>query len=156
MKNCTVGSINADGISSTLMGKGNDSEDEMKFQQIVMEHINNMEKRIQYISDTEENLIDLEHFQNFSATTDQRLNDVLFQLSTLVSSVQGHGKAIDEISSSLINLNMTLLNLHLYTETLNGKIQEIAHEEQEVRMFVLESQNLNRLDPFYLGSTIVP
>ncbi|XP_040822232.1 macrophage scavenger receptor types I and II isoform X1 [Ochotona curzoniae] len=131
MKNCTVGSINADGISSTLMGKGNDSEDEMKFQQIVMEHINNMEKRIQYISDTEENLIDLEHFQNFSATTDQRLNDVLFQLSTLVSSVQGHGKAIDEISSSLINLNMTLLNLHLYTETLNGKIQEIAHEEQE-------------------------
>ncbi|KAK2506481.1 hypothetical protein MC885_010795, partial [Smutsia gigantea] len=126
MKNCTVGSVNVNGASQSLTGKGNDSEDEMRFQEV-----DNLEKRIQYISDKEANLIDSEHFQNFSVMTDQRLNDVLLQLSTLVSSVQGHGNAIDEISKSLISLNTTLLDLQLNIETLNGKVQENAFKQQE-------------------------
>ncbi|XP_042790338.1 macrophage scavenger receptor types I and II isoform X2 [Panthera leo] len=131
MKNCTVGSINANDVSQSLAGKANDSEEEMRFREAVMEQMNNMEKRIQFISDTEANLIDSEHFQNFSLVTDQRFNDVLLQLSTLVSSVQGHGNAIDEISKSLISLNITLLDLQLNIQTLNGKVQENTFKHQE-------------------------
>ncbi|XP_014940813.1 macrophage scavenger receptor types I and II isoform X1 [Acinonyx jubatus] len=131
MKNCTVGSINANDMSQSLAGKANDSEEEMRFREAVMEQMNNMEKRIQFISDTEANLIDSEHFQNFSLVTDQRFNDVLLQLSTLVSSVQGHGNAIDEISKSLISLNITLLDLQLNIQTLNGKVQENTFKHQE-------------------------
>ncbi|XP_062069399.1 macrophage scavenger receptor types I and II isoform X3 [Lepus europaeus] len=131
MKNCTVGSINANDVSSSLPGRGNDSEDEVRFREVVMEHISKMEKRIQYISDTEENLVDSEHFQNFSVTTDQRFADVLLQLSTLVPTVQGHGNAVDEIARSLISLNTTLLDLHLYVETLNVKFQENTLKGQE-------------------------
>lgn len=147
MKNCTVGSVDVNGASQSLTGKGNDSEDEMRFQEVVTEHINNLEKRIQYISDKEANLIDSEHFQNFSVMTDQRLNDVLLQLSSLVSSIQGHGNAIDEISKALISLNTTLLDLHLNIETLNGKVQENAFKQQEVRLFVLEGHMLE-LNPY--------
>ncbi|XP_045854518.1 macrophage scavenger receptor types I and II isoform X1 [Meles meles] len=131
MKNCTVGSINANEISQSLTGKGNNSEDEMRFREAVMEQINNMENRIQYISDTEANLIDSERFQNFSLVTDQRFNEVLLQLSTLVSSVQRHGNVIDEISKSLISLNTTLLDLQLNIETLNGKVQGNTLKQQE-------------------------
>lgn len=138
MKNCTVGSTNANDISQTLTGKGNHSEDEMRFREVVMDHMSNMEKRIQSISDTEANLIDSEHFQNFSVMTDQRFNDVLLQLSTLVSSVQGHENAIDEISKSLISLNTTLLDLQLNIETVKGEVHENTFKQQEVRVFVLE------------------
>ncbi|XP_005629987.1 macrophage scavenger receptor types I and II isoform X2 [Canis lupus baileyi] len=131
MKNCTVDPIKANDISQSLTGKGNDSEDEMRFQEVVMEQMSNMEKRIQYISDTEANLIDSEHFQNFSLVTDQRFNDVLLQLSTLVSSVRGHGNMIDEISKSLINLNTTLLDLQLNIKTLNDKVQDNTFKQQE-------------------------
>ncbi|KAL2761902.1 macrophage scavenger receptor types I and II isoform type 2 [Daubentonia madagascariensis] len=131
MKNCTVGSVYENGISQSLSGKGNGSEEAMRFQEVVMEHMSNMDKRIQHISDTEANLIDSEHFQNFSVTTDQRFSDVLLQLSTLVSSVQEHGDAIDEISKSLISLNTTLLDLQLNIEMLNGKIQENMIKQQE-------------------------
>lgn len=138
MKNCTVGSINGNDISQSLIGKANDSEEEMRFREGVMEQMNNMEKRIQFLSDTEANLIDSERFQNFSLVTDQRLSDVLLQLSTLVSSVQGHGNAADEISKSLISLNITLLDLQLSIQTLNGKVQDNTLKQQEVRGFVLE------------------
>lgn len=146
MMNCTVGSINANEISQSLTGKGNDSEDEMRFREAVMEQMSNMEKRIQYISDTEANLIDSEHFQNFSLVTDQRFNDVLLQLSTLVSSVQGHGNVIDEISKSLLSLNTTLLDLQLSIKTLNGRVQDNTFKQQEVRVFVLEG-HMPRLNP---------
>uniref|UniRef100_A0A8C9DH21 Macrophage scavenger receptor 1 n=1 Tax=Prolemur simus TaxID=1328070 RepID=A0A8C9DH21_PROSS len=131
VKNCTVGSVYENGISQSLTEKGNGSEEAMRFQEVVMEHMSNMEKRIQHISDTEANLIDSEHFQNFSVTTDQRFSDILLQLSTLVSSVQEHGNAIDEISKSLISLNTTLLDLQLNIETLNGKIQENTIKQQK-------------------------
>ena len=140
-KNCTVGSININDIPQHLSGKGNDSE-EIKFREVVTENMNKMEKRIEYISDTQANLIDSEHFQNFSVTTDQRFNDVLVQLSAAVSSVQEHGNEIDEISKSLISLNTTLLALQLSIETLNGKVQESKIKHQEVRAFVLESHRL--------------
>lgn len=121
-------------MTQSLTGKGNDSEEETRFQEVFMEHMSNMEKRIQHISDMEANLIDAEHFQNFSVTTDQRFNDILLQLSTLFSSVQGHGNTIDEISKSLISLNTTLLDLQLNIEKLNGKIQEKTFKQQEVRV----------------------
>ncbi|XP_012496399.1 PREDICTED: macrophage scavenger receptor types I and II [Propithecus coquereli] len=131
VKNCTVGSVYENGISQSLTGKGNGSEEATRFQEVVMEHMSNMERRIQHISDTEANLIDSERFQNFSVTTDQRFSDVLLQLSALVSSVQEHGNAIDEISKSLISLNTTLLDLQLNMEMLNGKIQENTIKQQK-------------------------
>ncbi|XP_069341301.1 macrophage scavenger receptor types I and II isoform X3 [Eulemur rufifrons] len=131
VKNCTVGSVYENGISQSLTGKGNGSEDATRFQEVVMEHMSNMEKRVQNISDAEANLIDSERFQNFSVTTDQRFSDVLLQLSTLVSSVQEHGNAIEEISKSLISLNTTLLDLQRNIETLNGKIQENTIKQQK-------------------------
>lgn len=140
-KNCTVGSIYANNISQSLIRKENDNEDEMKFQ-VVTENLRNMEKRIQCISDTQDNLIDSEHFQNFSAMTDQRFNDVLLQLSTLVSSVQEHGNAIDEISKSLITLNTTLLAFQLNIETLNDKVRDNALKQQE-EMSKLEERVYN-------------
>ncbi|XP_007956221.2 macrophage scavenger receptor types I and II [Orycteropus afer afer] len=130
MKNCTICSINTNDISQNITGKGNDSEDEMRFRE-VMEFMSTMEKKIHYISDMETNLIDLEHFQNFSVITDQRFNDVLFQLNTLVSSLHGHGNATDEISKSLMSLNITLLDLQLNIETLNGKVQDNTLKQQE-------------------------
>uniref|UniRef100_A0A8C6FI71 Macrophage scavenger receptor 1 n=1 Tax=Moschus moschiferus TaxID=68415 RepID=A0A8C6FI71_MOSMO len=129
-KNCTVGSINAD-ISSSLEGKGNGSEDEMRFREAVMERMSNMEKRIQYLSDNEANLRDSKNFQNFSITTDQRFNDVLFQLNSLLSSIQGHENIIGDISTSLEGLNTTLLDLQLSFETLNGRVQENEFKQQE-------------------------
>uniref|UniRef100_I3M3H1 Macrophage scavenger receptor 1 n=2 Tax=Ictidomys tridecemlineatus TaxID=43179 RepID=I3M3H1_ICTTR len=130
MKNCTVDPINANDISQSL-GQRNGSEAKMKFQEFVMESMVNMEKRIQSISDSEANLINSEHFQNFSVTTDQRFNDSLLQLNNLVSSVQEYENTIGEISKSLINLNSTLLDLQLSIETLNGKIQETTLKQQE-------------------------
>ncbi|XP_013376979.1 PREDICTED: macrophage scavenger receptor types I and II isoform X2 [Chinchilla lanigera] len=138
VKNCTVASIHTNDMSQSL-GRGNGSEDEMKFREIVLEHIDHSEKRIQYISDAQSNFIDSEHFQNFSVTTDQRFNDALLQLSTLVSSVQEHGNAIDEISKSLISLNTTLLELQLNVETLNRKVQETTLKQQEDISKVQES-----------------
>ncbi|XP_045677710.1 macrophage scavenger receptor types I and II isoform X1 [Phyllostomus hastatus] len=129
-KNCTVGSININDTPQHLNGKGNDSE-EIKFREFVTENMNKMEKRIQYISDAQANLIDSERFQNFSVMTDQRFNDVLVQLSTAVSSAQEHGNEIDEISKSLISLNTTLLALQLSIETLNGKVQESKTKQKE-------------------------
>uniref|UniRef100_A0A8C9Q9B7 Macrophage scavenger receptor 1 n=1 Tax=Spermophilus dauricus TaxID=99837 RepID=A0A8C9Q9B7_SPEDA len=130
MKNCTVDPINANDISQSL-GQRNGSEAKMKFQEFVMESMVNMEKRIQSISDSEANLINSEHFQNFSVTTDQRFNDSLLQLSNLVSSVREYENTIGEISKSLINLNSTLLDLQLNIEKLNGKIQETTLKQQE-------------------------
>lgn len=129
-KNCTVGSIYANNLSQSLSKKENGNEDEIKFQ-VVTENLRNMEKRLQYISDTQANLIDSENFQNFSAVTDQRFNDVLLQLSTLVSSVQEHRNAIDEISKSLITLNTTLLPLQLSIKTLNDKVRDNALKQRE-------------------------
>lgn len=143
MRNCTVGgSVHANDIAQCLVRKGNDSEDEMKFQDTVTENLNNLEKRIQYLSDTQADLMDAEHFQNFSVMTDQRVNDVLLQLSTLFSSVQEHGKAIDEISTSLISLNTTLLALQLNIQTLHDRVQENTYKQQEVRLFVMENHML--------------
>ncbi|EHB08261.1 Macrophage scavenger receptor types I and II [Heterocephalus glaber] len=130
MKNCTVGSIHASDMSQSL-GRQNVSGDEMRFREIILEHIDNIEKRIQHISDLEANFIDSDYFQNFSATTDQRFNDTLLQLSTLVSSVQEHGNAVDEISKSLISLNITLLDLQLNIETMSSKIQETTLKQKE-------------------------
>ncbi|XP_058429112.1 macrophage scavenger receptor types I and II isoform X3 [Marmota monax] len=130
MKNCTVDPINANDISQSL-GQRNGTEAKMKFQEFVMESMVNMEKRIQSISDSEANLINSEHFQNFSVTTDQRFNDNLLQLNNLVSSVREYENAVGEISKSLINLNSTLLDLQLNIETLNGKIQETTLKQQE-------------------------
>ncbi|EPY75810.1 macrophage scavenger receptor 1 isoform type 2 isoform 3-like protein [Camelus ferus] len=131
MKNCTFGSISANDVYASLAGKGNDSEDEIRFQEVVTEHMSNLEKRTQYLSDNQANFIDSENFQNFSVVTDQRFNDVFLQLSTLASFIQGHGNAISEISNSLISLNTTLLDLQLTIETLNGKVQENAFKQQE-------------------------
>ncbi|XP_010856679.1 PREDICTED: macrophage scavenger receptor types I and II isoform X2 [Bison bison bison] len=129
-KNCTVGSVNAD-ISPSPEGKGNGSEDEMRFQEAVMERMSNMESRIQYLSDNEANLLDAKNFQNFSITTDQRFNDVLFQLNSLLSSIQEHENIIGDISKSLVGLNTTVLDLQFSIETLNGRVQENAFKQQE-------------------------
>ncbi|XP_066236342.1 macrophage scavenger receptor types I and II isoform X2 [Saccopteryx leptura] len=131
MKNVTAGSINADGTPQNPMRKGNDNEDS-NFREVLRGNMSNMEKRIQYISDTQVNLIDSEHFQNFSVVTDQRFNDTLLQLSTLLSSIQEHGSEIDEISKSLISLNTTLLGLQLSIETLNGRVQENKFKQTEM------------------------
>ncbi|XP_036106490.1 macrophage scavenger receptor types I and II isoform X3 [Molossus molossus] len=130
-KNFTVGSITANNTPQSFMGKGNHCEDDIKFREVVTENLSNLEKRIQYISDTQANLIDSEHFQNFSVLTDQRFNDVLLQLSTVASSAQEHRNEIDEISKSLISLNTTLLALQLSIETLKGKVQENTFKHQE-------------------------
>ncbi|XP_055423232.1 macrophage scavenger receptor types I and II isoform X1 [Bubalus kerabau] len=130
MKNCTVGSVNAD-ISPSLEGKGNGSEDEMRFREVLMERMSNMENRIQYLSDNEANLLDSKNFQNFSITTDQRFNDVLFQLNSLLSSIQEHENIIADISKSLVGLNTTVLDLQFNIETLNGRVQENAFKQQE-------------------------
>lgn len=124
------------------MGKGNDREEDIKFREVVTGNLSSMEKRIQYISDTQANLIDSEHFQNVSVMTDQRFDDVLLQLRTVASSVQEHGNEIDEISKSLISLNTTLLALQLSIETLNGKVQKNTIKQQEVRTFLLEGHML--------------
>ncbi|KAM5279505.1 macrophage scavenger receptor types I and II [Hipposideros larvatus] len=129
-KNCTVGSIYANNLSQSLIKKENGNEDEIKFQ-AVTENLRKMEERLQYISDIQANLIDSENFQNFSEMTDQRFNDVLLQLSTLVSSVQEHRNAIDEIFKSLITLNTTLLPLQLSIETLNDKVRDNALKQRE-------------------------
>ncbi|XP_057553334.1 macrophage scavenger receptor types I and II isoform X2 [Hippopotamus amphibius kiboko] len=131
MKNCTVGSVNANDISPHLSGKGNDSEEATKFREVITERMSNLEKRIQYLSDNEANLIDSENFQNFSVTTDQRFNDILLQLSSLRSFIQEHGNITDEISNSLISLNTTLVDLQLSVATLNVKVQEKVFKQQE-------------------------
>lgn len=107
-----------------------------------MERMSNMESRIQYLSDNEANLLDAKNFQNFSITTDQRFNDVLFQLNSLLSSIQEHENIIGDIFKSLVGLNTTVLDLQFSIETLNGRVQENAFKQQEVRVFVLESRML--------------
>ncbi|MEJ1285052.1 macrophage scavenger receptor 1 [Cricetulus griseus] len=97
----------------------------------LMEQMKDMEERIQSISDSKANLIDSERFQNFSMTTDQRLNDVLLQLNSLIAAVQGHGNSLDEISKSLMSLNTTLLDVQFHTETLNCKVNETTVKQQE-------------------------
>ncbi|XP_017656463.1 macrophage scavenger receptor types I and II isoform X1 [Nannospalax galili] len=135
-----VGSINTSDISQSLMGENNTtSEAEMGFREVVMKHMNGIEERLQYISEAKGNLINSECFQNFSMTFDQRFNDVLLQLSFLNSSVQEHGNAIDEISKSLLRLNTTLLDLQLYTETLNSKVLESMVKHQEETSKIEES-----------------
>ncbi|KAM4836738.1 macrophage scavenger receptor types I and II isoform 2-T2 [Thomomys bottae] len=124
-KNCIVDS------SQSAMIKGNYSKEEMKFQEVMTEHMNNMEEKIQHILDTEVNFIDEESFQNFSVKTDQKYSGFLLQLSAVVSSVQEHGNTIDGLSKSLMNLNTTLLEMQLHIESLNSKFQESTFKQQE-------------------------
>ncbi|XP_031195434.1 macrophage scavenger receptor types I and II isoform X3 [Mastomys coucha] len=130
MKTCLVGSVNTSDTSQILIGKENTSKTEVRFT-IAMEHIKDMEARIQSISDSKADLIDMERFQNFSTITDQRLNDILLQLNSLISSVQEHGNSLDAISKSLQSLNMTLLDAQLRTETLNLKVRESTAKQQQ-------------------------
>ncbi|XP_069872393.1 macrophage scavenger receptor types I and II isoform X1 [Dipodomys merriami] len=125
MKNCIVDS------SQSMMRKGNGSEEEMRFQEVVTEHMDNMEEKIQRILDTEANLIDQESFQNFSVQVVQRFSGFLLQLSALVSSVQAHGNTIDGLSKSLLSLNTTLLDMQLHIDSLNSKLQESTLKQQE-------------------------
>lgn len=131
MKNCFVGSMNTSDTSQSLIGEEDTRKAEMRFPAF-MEHMKDLEERIQRISDLKDNLMDTERFQNFSMATDQRLNDVLLQLSSLISSVQEHGNSLDEISKSLLSLNTTLLDVQLHTETLNRKVNESTVKQQEV------------------------
>lgn len=131
MKTCLVGSINTSDTSQSLIGEEDTSKAEKRFTAIT-EHMKDLEERIQSISDLKANLMDTERFQNFSMATDQRLNDVLLQLSSLISSVQDHGNSLDEISKSLLSLNTTLLDVQLQTETLNRKVNESTVKQQEV------------------------
>ncbi|XP_050003235.1 macrophage scavenger receptor types I and II isoform X3 [Alexandromys fortis] len=130
MKNCFVGSMNTSDTSQSLIGEEDTRKAEMRFPAF-MEHMKDLEERIQRISDLKDNLMDTERFQNFSMATDQRLNDVLLQLSSLISSVQEHGNSLDEISKSLLSLNTTLLDVQLHTETLNRKVNESTVKQQE-------------------------
>nr|XP_034376205.1 macrophage scavenger receptor types I and II isoform X2 [Arvicanthis niloticus] len=130
MKNCLVGSVNTSDTSQSLIGKENTSKAEMRFT-TAMEHMKDMEERIQSISDSKADLIDTERLQNFSMATDQRLNDILLQLNSLISSVQEHGNSLDAISKSLQSLNTTLLDVQLHTETLNLKVRESTAKQQE-------------------------
>ncbi|XP_004696232.1 macrophage scavenger receptor types I and II isoform X1 [Echinops telfairi] len=127
-KICSVDSVNSAYLSQNLTrNRGT----EMRFQEVVMERISTMEKRIQSLSNTEDDLIDTGYFQNFSVKTDERFNDALFKISTLLSSVSGHENIINDISKSLMSLNTTLLDLQLNVEALNSKVQENALKEQE-------------------------
>ncbi|XP_006893631.1 PREDICTED: macrophage scavenger receptor types I and II [Elephantulus edwardii] len=135
MKNCTFVSANTNDISQYLTGKGNYSEDEMRFRNIIMERLKAMEMRVHYVADMESSLIDTEHFQNLSVTTDQRFNDVLFQLSALVTSVRGHENTMEEFSKFIRSLNTTLLDLQLNIETLDDKVQAtIVKHKEEIRV----------------------
>ncbi|XP_006167812.1 macrophage scavenger receptor types I and II isoform X2 [Tupaia chinensis] len=127
-KNCMVDSMTVSGRCQSLPGKGNSSG--MRFQD-AMEHVSNMEERIQQISDMQANLIDSECFQNFSVTTDQRFSNVLLQLSTLASSTQGHENAVEELSRSLVSLNTTLLDLQLNIQTMSSKLQQDTFKQRE-------------------------
>nr|P30204.3 RecName: Full=Macrophage scavenger receptor types I and II; AltName: Full=Macrophage acetylated LDL receptor I and II; AltName: Full=Scavenger receptor type A; Short=SR-A; AltName: CD_antigen=CD204 [Mus musculus] len=130
MKNCLVCSLNTSDTSQGPMEKENTSKVEMRFT-IIMEHMKDMEERIESISNSKADLIDTERFQNFSMATDQRLNDILLQLNSLISSVQEHGNSLDAISKSLQSLNMTLLDVQLHTETLNVRVRESTAKQQE-------------------------
>lgn len=134
MKNCLVGSANTSDTSQTLTGKENTSKAEMRFT-IAMERMKDLEERVQSISDSKAGLLDTERFQNFSMATDQRLNDFLLQLNSLISSVQEHGESLDAISKSLQSLNTTLLDVQVHTETLNVKVRESAAKQQEVSLW---------------------
>lgn len=133
MKNCLVCSLNTSDTSQGPMEKENTSKVEMRFT-IIMEHMKDMEERIESISNSKADLIDTERFQNFSMATDQRLNDILLQLNSLISSVQEHGNSLDAISKSLQSLNMTLLDVQLHTETLNVRVRESTAKQQEVSL----------------------
>lgn len=130
MKNCLVGSANTSDTSQTLTGKENTSKAEMGFT-IAMERMKALEERVQSISDSKAGLLDTDRFQNFSMATDQRLNDLLLQLNSLISSVQEHGESLDAISKSLQSLNTTLLDVQVHTETLNVKVRESTAKQQE-------------------------
>ncbi|XP_028624091.1 macrophage scavenger receptor types I and II isoform X2 [Grammomys surdaster] len=130
MKNCLVGSVNTSDTSQSLIGKENTSKAETRFT-IAMEHMKDMEERIQSISDSKADFIDTERFQNFSMAIDQRLNDILLQLNSLISSVQEHGNSLDAVSKSLQSLNTTLLDVQLHTETLSLKVRESTAKQLE-------------------------
>lgn len=133
MKNCLDGSVNTSDTSQSLIGNENTSKAEMKFTN-AMEHVKDMEERIQSIADSKADRIDMERFQNFSMATDQRLNDILLQLNSLISSVREHEDSLDIISKSLQSLNTTLLDVQLHTETLNLKVRESTMKQQEVSL----------------------
>ncbi|XP_060039338.1 macrophage scavenger receptor types I and II isoform X2 [Erinaceus europaeus] len=128
-KSCTVDSINANDSSQNLTGKGSSIEDEVRFQEMVTEKISNMEKKIQYISESA--ALNSEHFQNFSMMSDQRFNDVLLQLGILNSSVTENEHIIDEILKSQISLNITLLVLKFKSVLLSNKIRQNTLKQQE-------------------------
>ncbi|XP_052018032.1 macrophage scavenger receptor types I and II isoform X2 [Apodemus sylvaticus] len=130
MKNCLDGSVNTSDTSQSLIGNENTSKAEMKFTN-AMERVKDMEERIQSIADSKADRIDMERFQNFSMATDQRLNDILLQLNSLISSVREHEDSLDIISKSLQSLNTTLLDVQLHTETLNLKVHESTMKQQE-------------------------
>ncbi|XP_051025487.1 macrophage scavenger receptor types I and II [Acomys russatus] len=129
-KSCLVGSPNTSDTSQSLIGKENASKAEMRLT-VVMEHMKEMEKRVQSLADSEANVIDAERFQNFSVTTDQSLSDVLLKLSSLISSVQEHGNLLDEITKSLQHLNTTQLYVQMRTETLDHNVRELTAKQQE-------------------------
>ncbi|XP_068960944.1 macrophage scavenger receptor types I and II [Petaurus breviceps papuanus] len=97
---------------------------------MVPDHNDTLEKEIRQISDLETNLYS-HLFQNVSMKNEQKFEDLLLQVISIMSAVHTQKAVIDAVTSSLANVNSTLLEIQLDVESCKGTYQGNIRKQQE-------------------------
>ncbi|XP_043825574.1 LOW QUALITY PROTEIN: macrophage scavenger receptor types I and II [Dromiciops gliroides] len=115
---------------SAFLSKEKDLEDKVRLRKIMPDHNDTLEKEIQQISDFKANFHS-HLFQNLSMRSEQKFEDLLLQVSSIISVVHTQRGAITAITNSLANLNATVLEMQLNIESWKGTSQRNIGQQQE-------------------------
>ncbi|XP_027709525.1 macrophage scavenger receptor types I and II isoform X2 [Vombatus ursinus] len=97
---------------------------------MVSDHNDTLDKKIQQISDLEANLHS-QLFQNLSIKMEQKFEDLLLQVSSIISAVHTQRGVLAAVINSVANLNATLLEIQLDIESWKGTCQGNIRKQQE-------------------------
>ncbi|XP_038625193.1 macrophage scavenger receptor types I and II [Tachyglossus aculeatus] len=134
-KNSTNSSVSEFNTSERFLGGSSREEnsDEERFREFTLEHVSALEEETRDIVEAEANLTSLGEFHALREMSESRFQDVFLQVSTLSASVQANGKAVEEISTSLVTLNQSLTDLKLTLESWNGLyVQNVIEYKEEI------------------------
>ncbi|XP_074084274.1 macrophage scavenger receptor types I and II [Macrotis lagotis] len=137
-----TGLVTAQTLRLKFLRKENDQEDLAGFKKMMFNSNGTLEKEIQRISDLKGNLYS-HIFKNLSLRTEQEIEDLLLQVSSISSTVHTQRGVIVAITNSLANLNTTLLEIQLDIEkwkgTCQGDIQKQLEETEKLEEHVFNT-----------------
>ncbi|XP_044536227.1 macrophage scavenger receptor types I and II [Gracilinanus agilis] len=135
MQNCINSPICENGAyqnsTSEFLRKEKDQEDKEGLKKMMPDHNYTLEKEIEKVSDLEANLLHSQVFWNLSMRTEQKFEDLLLQVTSIMSTIHSQSEMINTVNNSLAILNATLLEIQLDRENWKGVYQDNIHKQQE-------------------------